>query len=337
MTITTARSNPWTVMSTTRKLLTVVRTTQIKLTWVLYLITTQVWGLMCNSYSKEFTSSGHNSPQVGSCSGDCHLLATNLNSNKFHKEFLWSNCARMCSDKYNFNQYKLYKPRFICMEKCYNSYKALAPHHSLARYCIKASCPDNPEEKLFEIDCFSSCSQHVSSSVAETDWQKWATALAGNCQRQNKSEKKILQANYRLTCADQVVWDEIITSEGISAKDQVSNHCLLDICQQNIKCGRTCLSHVNAVEKDHRLIWIGCSKSIKCIKKENPSERLECADECLKDHREEESKRKERKLEDEMMMQDQHKQQALSSLPSYTPCIKENIRTVLFFVLCLLI
>ena len=49
-------------------------------------------------YSAEFMAG--QAPRVGSCSGDCHLLAINLNSNKFHKEFLWSNCASMCDDKY---------------------------------------------------------------------------------------------------------------------------------------------------------------------------------------------------------------------------------------------
>ena len=57
--------------------------------------------------------------RVGSCSGDCHLLATNMNTNKvscqllssagnpklklrfqFHREFLWSQCARMCNAKF---------------------------------------------------------------------------------------------------------------------------------------------------------------------------------------------------------------------------------------------
>ena len=55
-------------------------------------------------YSGEFMAG--QAPRVGSCSGDCHLLATNLNSNKFHREFLWSNCARMCGEKFSFSQHK---------------------------------------------------------------------------------------------------------------------------------------------------------------------------------------------------------------------------------------
>ena len=55
-------------------------------------------------YSGEFMAG--QAPRVGSCSGDCHLLAINLNSNKFHKEFLWSNCASMCADKYPVTNHK---------------------------------------------------------------------------------------------------------------------------------------------------------------------------------------------------------------------------------------
>ena len=63
--------------------------------------------------------------RVGSCSGDCHLLATNMNTNKvsckllnssgnpklklrfqFHREFLWSQCARMCNAKFPPSHYR---------------------------------------------------------------------------------------------------------------------------------------------------------------------------------------------------------------------------------------
>merc|ERR1712157_280380 len=76
-------------------------------------------------------------PKVGSCSGDCHLLAVNLVNNKFHKEYLWSNCARMCSNKYTFDTFREYKARFECMSVCYNLYNQLSPHHDLARFCMK--------------------------------------------------------------------------------------------------------------------------------------------------------------------------------------------------------
>ena len=45
-------------------------------------------------------------PLLGSCSGDCHLLAINTNTNRFTKEFLWQQCARMCAIKYNTTQYR---------------------------------------------------------------------------------------------------------------------------------------------------------------------------------------------------------------------------------------
>ena len=45
-------------------------------------------------------------PLAGSCSGDCHLLAINTNTNRFTKEFLWSHCATMCSTKYNTTEFR---------------------------------------------------------------------------------------------------------------------------------------------------------------------------------------------------------------------------------------
>ena len=46
------------------------------------------------------------SPTHRSCSGDCHDLATSLITNRFTKDFLWSKCASMCSDKYNFSSFR---------------------------------------------------------------------------------------------------------------------------------------------------------------------------------------------------------------------------------------
>ena len=45
-------------------------------------------------------------PSEGSCSGDCHQLAVSLVTNRFTRDFLWSKCADMCSDKYNFSTYR---------------------------------------------------------------------------------------------------------------------------------------------------------------------------------------------------------------------------------------
>lgn len=79
-------------------------------------------------------------PVAGSCSGDCSLLAITLNANKFHKEFLWSSCARMCGAKFPADQSPEYKNRFLCMEGCYAAYALVSPHHNIARYCMQAAC-----------------------------------------------------------------------------------------------------------------------------------------------------------------------------------------------------
>ena len=89
---------------------------------------------------------------------------------------------------------RLYKPRFQCMETCYTSYQAISPHHNLARYCIKAACKEL-EEGLHQVDCFTACSQQVSTKVWKGDWEHWAMALPGHCSReveekqQNKNQK----------------------------------------------------------------------------------------------------------------------------------------------------
>ena len=95
-------------------------------------------------------------PLAGSCSGDCHLLAINTNTNRFTREFLWSHCATMCSAKYNTTQFSSYKPRFSCMSSCYSMYSPLAPHHNLARYCIQASCPATMDKDMHQVRMFNS-------------------------------------------------------------------------------------------------------------------------------------------------------------------------------------
>ena len=42
---------------------------------------------------------------------------------------------------------------------------------------------------LLQLDCFSQCSDHVSSSVAPVDWEEWARALAGECQEETGSKR----------------------------------------------------------------------------------------------------------------------------------------------------
>jgi len=262
-------------------------------------------------YSGEFTGPQAR-PKVGSCSGDCHLLATNMNTNKFHREFLWSQCARMCNQKFPPSHYRQYKPRFECMEQCYTSYRALSPHHSLARYCIQASCPHQSAGQMHQVDCFSSCSSHVSSSVAKTDWQAWASALAGPCQQEGR-QGEVPTQTHRLECADSVVWS--------STSSPLAPHCLQHLCHGDIRCGRTCLDHVAAVEEGHRSIWRGCSLSATCLAL-TPGERLGCADTCLADHRKKEKEREER---ERRRKQEQRKQQALLAVRSGAPLLTSSL------------
>jgi len=281
-------------------------------------------------YSTEFMAG--QAPRVGSCSGDCHLLATNLISNKFHREFLWSNCARMCSQKYSFSQHKLYKPRFLCMETCYNSYKALSPHHNLARYCIKASCPEQKDENIHQVDCFTTCSKHVSTRVAKSDWQHWAMALAGHCQMSMEEEFK---QNHRLICADKDVWAHITTSHGISQSDTMATLCFSTICQEDVKCSRNCLSHVQAVSQNLRPVWISCSKSVRCLNIERKEDQMECADSCVEQHRENERNREKQMLDERRIKQEERKQQALLAVQSSASCFGTYLRTMIMMMMLL--
>ena len=99
------------------------------------------------AYSQEWGGA----PEAGSCSGDCSLLAITLNSNKFHKEFLWSSCARMCGEKFPASQDAEYKNRFLCMESCYASYTLVSPHHNIARYCMQAACSKRQSQEEYQV------------------------------------------------------------------------------------------------------------------------------------------------------------------------------------------
>ena len=57
---------------------------------------------MCDKLIREEFGLGK-MPVAGSCSGDCHQLAASLVTNRFSREFLWSKCAAMCTEKYNFS------------------------------------------------------------------------------------------------------------------------------------------------------------------------------------------------------------------------------------------
>lgn len=222
-------------------------------------------------------------PLAGSCSGDCHLLAINTNTNRFTKEFLWSHCATMCSTKYNTTEFSSYKPRFSCMSSCYSMYSPLSPHHNLARYCIQASCPHTMDQDMFQLDCFSQCSSHVSTSVSPPDWEEWARALAGECQ-EDKEEGR----THKLRCADSHIWHNTISLYPNLNLSTMANHCMVDVCEDNLKCARNCLDHVLEVakEKDRSSLWLSCSLSAECSSPCRPAvscsnQRLGCADDCV--------------------------------------------------------
>ena len=87
------------------------------------------------------------------------------------------------------------------MSSCFSVYSSLAPHHNLARYCIQASCP--ADQSLPQLDCFSQCSSHVTSSVAAQDWEVWASQLTTTCQedmgpgRYHRSDREGIRDTYR--------------------------------------------------------------------------------------------------------------------------------------------
>merc|ERR1712080_509858 len=122
-----------------------------------------------------------------------------------------------------------------------------------------------------------------------------------------------LEQNHRLSCADLTVWASLSSS--------LSSHCLHDICAENIKCGRQCLTHVETVEENLRSTWRGCSSSVQCLNTRE-GETLQCADRCLAQHREEERKKKEEKKK-RKQQQEERKEQALLSVQSSSPLVHQ--------------
>ena len=56
----------------------------------------------------------------------------------------------------------------------------------------------------------------------------------------------------RLSCADKQVWGHITTSMNMSQTDTMATHCFTTICEKDLQCARTCLSHIQVVNKDKR-------------------------------------------------------------------------------------
>jgi len=228
------------------------------------------------------------SPSHGSCSGDCHDLAASLINNKFTKDFLWSKCSTMCSDKYNFSTFSDYKSRLSCMSSCFSLYSPLAPHHNLARYCIQASCPDHhhgdDSQQLHQLDCFSQCSSHVTRRVSSRDWEQWAKALTGQCQNDKSASGRF----HRLQCADDAVWNNTISKVSHQEIDTISSHCRNEICLGNLGCARNCLEHLleAAPQTERMSMWMTCSLSTECSPACSSAddcslERLSCSDSCV--------------------------------------------------------
>ena len=96
-----------------------------------------------------------------------------------------------------------------------------------------------------QLDCFSQCSSHVSTSVSPPDWEEWARALAGECQ-EDKEEGR----THKLRCADSHIWHNTISLYPHLNLSTMANHCMVDVCEDNLKCARNCLEHVLEVAKE---------------------------------------------------------------------------------------
>jgi len=255
-------------------------------------------------YSQEFLQGSV--PKVGSCSGDCNLLAINLVSNKFIRDWLWSNCASMCHSKFDFQSYRHYKSRFQCMENCHTAYQSLSPHHNLARYCAKVSC-STLDRQSYQIDCYTGCAGHVASNVSGSDWHDWGLALAGHCSGLGVDSDK-------LGCADTHLWSSLVKSHDLTPDDNVAVSCHSSICNSNVKCSRDCLAAAKEHHKHNRHLWVQCSESDQCKNNKNltGNEKINCVEKCVQKEIEEQRKQEQLELE-RKRLQEQRRQQALLS------------------------
>jgi len=247
-----------------------------------YLIEDSCQFQLCGSaYSAEWNGQP---PLSGSCSGDCSLLAITLNTNKFHREFLWSSCSRMCGAKFPADRQAEYKSRFLCMEGCYSSYSLVAPHHNIARYCMQAVCkPTQPQ--MPQIDCFERCTGHVSSSLPESTWRVWANAIASSCTNTASNNTNL---ESRLACGDRAVWDYVSRVQQ-KAEEEHAALCLDSLCDSEVKCGVSCLNHIHNLSPNERSEWVECSTGFQCTTTPTGTirndgdwhQRQACADSCL--------------------------------------------------------
>jgi len=280
------------------------------------------------AYTSEWGGAPGQEPVAGSCSGDCSLLAITLNQNKFHKEFLWSACANMCGKKFPADKFPEYKNRFQCMESCYTAYNKISPHHNIARYCLQAACRALSPDSGHQIDCFEGCAEHVSGSLPETSWRVWARAIAGTCSTTRYNATDIL--HQRLKCADRQVWEHISKVEK-NAEESHASHCLTTICNNQVKCGLSCLEHIHSIHHGKRSEWMTCSTSRDCSNANDWSTRKRCADTCQQNIEEEREAARLNELNAEAARSQLHLYSNTAPLSMYTT----TTTTLLHSVLCL--
>ena len=102
-----------------------------------------------------------------------------------------------------------------------------------------------------QLECFEQCTSHVVTSVPQEDWKTWARSLAGDCQASpDLPPDTPTSPAHRLTCADSHLW--LTMSKIVNLSDHVGRKCLKTICNDNVKCGKQCLKHVDKMEHVHR-------------------------------------------------------------------------------------
>ena len=117
----------------------------------------------------------------------------------------------------------------------------------VCRYCAKVSCPASGE--THQIDCFTSCAEHVQRKVDEVDWKSWGLALAAQCQAGQARQDK-------LACADRHTWRKLTSSHGLNGSEPLSSSCRDVICQQDLSCSRLCLNTALALPPQTRSVSV---------------------------------------------------------------------------------
>ncbi|CAB4057168.1 unnamed protein product [Lepeophtheirus salmonis] len=261
-------------------------------------------------------------------------LAQKLVTSKFKKEFLWGKCVEMCMERHpreeissggnsesshqighrhqnqpgssgflkgNNNHHhdenhqginrtmyneRAYRDRSTCMEDCFISYERVKPHHKIARACIHAACSRSTRASTdtSSLECFDRCAHHVSLSVYP-----------------------------KLECTDRKLWERI--TKGASVSPDVLLLCLNGLCDHDIKCAKSCLSHVSSdIDPDDLSDWSRCTYSTVCAKIPEYGPRVRCSDKCLKEHKINQRRMFERqRLEAESERQKEEEARALSA------------------------